>query len=296
MIRKLASALVFSVITVAIIAISVGCSTASASKSTDGTRRNGELAASTVKNSENNESKLATIEIVPNGPADTVKAFYTRLRERRFREAIFLTNLRPAIEGLTDEELRDFQVDFEALSKLVPEQIQINGEIVSGNDATVTANLPNNNNDKLELQEVRLRKENDVWVILTVDEPTEEKIRKEGKNYFHALKVETHQEEARFMLERISKAQIVFSLQNEGRYGEMDELIAAGFLPDDVKTADSTGYNYVIKVADGKKSYFATATPAVYGKTGKLSFVMEPREKGMPKIDSKDNNGQPLKR
>src|SRR5215217_4397971 len=89
------------------------------------------------------ETKGATIEIKPESPADTVRAFYKSLREKRFREAIFLTNLRPAIEGLTDTELKEFQVDFETLSVQVPEELQINGEIISGDSATVTARLPN---------------------------------------------------------------------------------------------------------------------------------------------------------
>src|SRR5258707_792162 len=68
-------------------------------------------------------SKGATIQIDPNGPADTVRAFYRDLREKKFREAIFMTNLRPAIEGLTDSELKDFSVDFEALAGQVPAEI-----------------------------------------------------------------------------------------------------------------------------------------------------------------------------
>jgi hypothetical protein len=42
----------------------------------------------------------AAIEIKPGSPADTVRAFYTKLREKKFREAIFLTNLRPAVERM----------------------------------------------------------------------------------------------------------------------------------------------------------------------------------------------------
>src|SRR5678816_186280 len=72
-------------------------------------------------------TKGATIEIKPESPADTVRAFYKSLREKRFREAIFLTNLRPAIEGLTDDELKEFQLDFESIAKYVPSQLEING-------------------------------------------------------------------------------------------------------------------------------------------------------------------------
>src|SRR4029453_1790779 len=109
------------------------------------------------------EPKGATIPIDAGGPADTVRAFYKNLREKKFREAIFLTNLRPAIEGLTDTELKDFSVDFEAIAGQVPAEIEINGEIITGDQATVTANLPNDDGDKKEIQTIKLRKENEVW-------------------------------------------------------------------------------------------------------------------------------------
>lgn len=72
---------------------------------------------------------------------------------------MFLTNLRPAIEGLTHTELKDLQVDFANLAKLVPEEIAINGEIVSGETATVTAKLPDDDTDELKIQTLNLRKE-----------------------------------------------------------------------------------------------------------------------------------------
>ncbi len=134
------------------------------------------------------ESKIANskakIRIQPNSPADTVRVFYKNLREKRFREAMFLTNLRPAIEGLTDAEMKDLQVDFEPLANKVPADIEINGEIITGNKATVTAKLPNNETDQIELQEINLRRKNNVWIILTVDEAAEAAIKKEGKIIF----------------------------------------------------------------------------------------------------------------
>jgi hypothetical protein len=231
--------------------------------------------------------KGAAIEIEANGPADTVRVFYKNLRNKKFREAIYLTNLRPAIEGLTDSELKEFQVDFEAIAAIVPEEVQINGEIVSGDQATVTAKLPDDD-DKLQLQEIKLRKDGDVWVILSVDEEQEKKIKAEGKNYFFALRIETHEDEARKMLNRISKAEMVYALQNNNSYGEMPQLVAAGFLPDDAQSTDSTGYKYSVSVAADKKSYSAKAEPAVYGKTGKLTFSVELTDKRQPRLTSKD--------
>lgn len=232
-------------------------------------------------------TKGATIEIEPNSPADTVRVFYKYLREKKFREAIYLTNLRPAIEGLTDTELKEFQVDFEAISAIVPEQIQINGEIVSGDSATVTAKLPDED-DKLQLQEIKLKNNGGVWVIQTVDEEAEKKIKQEGKNYFYVLRIETHQEEARKMLDRISKAEMVYALQNGNSYGEMKQLVAAGFLPDDAQSSDSTGYKYSVELAADRQSYKAVASPAEYGKTGKLTFTVELNEKRQPHLTSKD--------
>ena len=37
---------------------------------------------------------------------------------------MFLTNLRPAIESLTDAELKDLQVDFEPLAAQIPADVQ----------------------------------------------------------------------------------------------------------------------------------------------------------------------------
>ena len=238
----------------------------------------------------------AVIEIKPGSPSETVRAFYAKLREKKIREAIFLTNLRPAIEGLTDDELKEFAVDFEAVAANVPAELEINGEIISGNDATVTAKLPNEDNDKIELQEIRLRKEGEIWVILSADDATEAVIKKEGKNYFLGLRIEIHQTEAKKMLDRIAKAEMVYSLQNKGEFAEFAKLIELGLLPSDVVSAETTGYNYALKLAGDRKRYSASATPAVYGKSGKVSLLLDLDPDGKPRMKSVDNGGKPLDR
>jgi len=240
--------------------------------------------------------KGPTIVIDHGGPADTVRAFYQLLREKKFRDAIFLTNLRPAIEGLTESEMADFSLDFAALAGQVPSQMEINGEIISGNKATVTVNVPSDDDGKKDTQQIKLKKNGDVWMILSVDEEAEGRIRKEGKSYFYNLRIETHEQEARKMLERVAKAQIAYTLQHEGVAGTLDSLITAGLLPDDIRTSESTGYNYTVEVLPGKGRYFATATPAVYGKSGKLSFLLAPDAKGYAHVSSKDVGGKPIPR
>ena len=240
------------------------------------------------------EPQGATIQIDQGGPADTVRVFYKLLREKKFREAIFLTNLRPAIEGLTDSELKDFAVDFESIAGDVPAEIKINGEIISGDSATVTANLPDPDSDKEELQQIKLRKMGEIWVIQTVDQEAESRIRTEGKQYFYNLRIETHEDEAKKMLERISKAELAHSLQNGGVYTDLQTLVAGGLLPPDVTTSASTGYNFVLTVSSDKKHYSATATPSEYGTSGKFSYLMIQDEKGIPRVTGKDNGGKTL--
>ena len=234
----------------------------------------------------------AGIEIKPGSPSETVRAFYAKLRERKIREAIFLTNLRPAIEGLTDDELKEFAVDFEAVAANVPAEVEINGEIISGDSATVTAKLPNEDGDKIELQEIQLRKEGEIWVILSADNATESRIKKEGKNYFLSLRIDTHETEAKKMLDRLAKAEMVYSLQNKGEFAEIPKLIELGFLPSDITSSETTGYNYSLKLSADRKNYRASATPAVYGKSGKLSFLLDLDAEGKPRMKSVDNGGK----
>lgn len=242
------------------------------------------------------ETKASTansrIEIQPESPADTVRVFYKNLREKKFREAMFLTNLRPAIEGLTENELKDLQLDFAALAAQIPAEIEINGEIISNDKATVTAKLPDNETGEMKLQQINLRGENGVWTILTVDEAAETLIKKEGKNYFFALRTETHHAEAKAMLNRVAKAEMIYASQNNGQFGEIPALIEKNLLPDDARTPQTTGYVYAVELSPDKKNYKATATPAEYGKTGKLSFRFQSGGAKKMIIEGRDLKGQ----
>mgnify|MGYP001772930757 CR=1 FL=1 len=243
------------------------------------------------------EQGLKVIQVKPDSPADAVRKFYKLLREKRFRDALMLTNLRPAVEDLTEKELEDFKEDFEAISAQVPDELQISGEIVSNNEATVTLKIPDEDTKVLEDKLIKLRKERESWIILMVDEEAETEVKKEGKNYFYQLKIQTHENEAQLMLQRIAKAQIVYALQNAGQFTDIKTLVQQNLLPDDILETKSTGYRYKVVLSSDKKSYYATAEPAIYGKTGKLSFLMQ--VDGVDKqarVQSKDNKGEPLKK
>lgn len=235
-----------------------------------------------------------TIEIKKNAPSDTVRVFYERLRENRFREALLLTNLRPAVEGLTDSEISDLGVDFGQIAGQVPAKMPINGEIVSGNDATVTVNMPNEKSGKTETQELQLKKQNGYWVLLIADPVGEKRVRREGKKYFFSLRMDVHHEEAKAMLNRIAKAQAIYSAQHDGKFGELEALVKKGFVPSDALTVESTGYNYSVARSFDGRTYTAFATPAEYGRSGKLSFALVIRRGVEPELITKDNKGRSL--
>lgn len=241
-------------------------------------------------------SKGSKIKIEENSPADTVRVFYKDLREKKFREAMYLTNMRPAMEGLTDAELKEFQVDFNDVAEHVPAEVEINGEVISGETAVVTANLPGDDLDNMEIQQIKLRREGGVWVILTVDGAAEAMIKKEGKNYFYALRIDTHESEAKKLMQKIADVQMASAAQGDGQYADIPALVARNLLPADIRSAESTGYNFAVDLSPDKKSYSATATPAVYGKTGKLSFHLKLDSKKIPQFSSRDTGGQTIKK
>jgi hypothetical protein len=66
-------------------------------------------------------------------------------------------------------------------------------------------------------------------------------------------------------------------------------LITAGAIPKDLEGPETTGYNFHInKAADGK-SWYATAEPAQYGRTGRLSFYLDASG-----VKNGDVGGKPL--
>ncbi len=237
------------------------------------------------------------IKITSGSPADTIRLFYKNLRERRFREAMMMTNLRVAVEGLNDAEMQELNADFEPLAAQVPNDIEIKGEVVTNNLATVTANLPNDDNGQLEIKSIKLRREKDEWVMIIAEPAAENAAKKEGKNYFFTLRMDIHHVEAENMMQRIAKAQTLYAMQAGGLFADMQTLVSMSLLPTDVQETKSTGYRFSISLTNDGKRYFATAEPEVYGKSGKLSFLLE--SDGSDKktrLKSDDNKGQTLKK
>ncbi len=98
-----------------------------------------------------------------------------------------------------------------------------------------------------------------------------------------------HHSEVQALLQRISVAQLVYGQQHAGKFGDMTNLIGAGLIPKDLEGTETTGYRFRVTVSRDGKSWTANAEPAQYGRTGRLSFFMDPSG-----VRSRDAGGKPL--
>ncbi|MDT5270237.1 MAG: hypothetical protein QOH49_2423 [Acidobacteriota bacterium] len=218
-------------------------------------------------------------------PSDVVRAYYTALKESRFRDAMVMTVLRPAVEALNAEEMKDFQTDFARLSPLVPANFRITGEQLSGEEATVFVMTGDEKEPKVE--PINLIRERGTWVI--GDRASADEIKKRGKKFLFEERMAVHEKEGEDMLHRIEAAQLAYALQNLGNYGDLSALVRAGYVPQDILGTETTGYHFTVNVTADAKSFTAHAEPERYGRTGRLSFYLD--KSGLQK---KDVGGKPL--
>ena len=219
-------------------------------------------------------------------PTDTVREFYKAMREKRFREAFGMSIYKPAIEGLSAEEFDDLRADFEKMATAIPEKVELTGEQISGELATVFVKVKEA--DTVEKAEpLSLIKVDGVWIV--GDRENEAFVKKAGKNFFFNARIDTHHNDVKEMMTRITLAEVVYSQQHNGQFGNMVELITAGLVPKDLEGTDSTGYRFQINRTADSKAWYATAEPAQYGRTGRLSFYLDASGER-----NSDNGGKPL--
>lgn len=213
-------------------------------------------------------------------PSDAVRQFYKALSEKRFKDALMATALRPAVESLSAAELEELRPDFEGMSTDA-DKIQLAGEQISGDRASVFVKLVSDAPSDPPI-EVQVRRNNGQWMIIFNDE-VERAAKRDGNKYFFKLRIEAHEQDAQNMLVNIAQKELVYSLQHNGTFTDLQTLVTERLLPEDVLTSKSTGYNFHVTLSADKKSYTAGAEPAVYGRTGLQSFYMDPT--GIKKAD-----------
>jgi hypothetical protein len=223
-------------------------------------------------------------------PTETMRDFYRMMREKKYREAFAISIYRPAIEGLSAEEFDDLKPDFDrmavAVSEKIPDKVDITGEQISGDIATVFVKVVDADG-KEKVEPASLIKIDNAWVV--GDKDSLEVIKKSGKKFFFEARINAHHDDVQEMMTRISLAQVVYSQGHNGQFANTAELIAAGLIPKDLEGVESTGYRFqVVRPADAK-SWYATAEPAQYGRTGRLSFYLDASG-----VRSGDAGGKPL--
>ena len=233
---------------------------------------------------------LTALAQTPRTPTETIREFYRMMREKKYREAFGISIYRQAIEGLSPQEYEELKPDFDrmavAVSERIPEKVDITGEQISGNAATVFVKVVDADG-KEKIEPASLIKIDNSWIV--GDRENLELVRKEGKKFFFEARINAHHSDVQDMLTRISLAQVAYAGTHNGQFGNMAELITAAFLPKDIEGPETTGYRFqVIRAADGK-SWYATAEPAQYGRTGRLSFYLDASG-----VRSGDSGGKPL--
>jgi hypothetical protein len=229
-------------------------------------------------------------QTTPRTPTETMREFYRMMREKKYREAFGISIYRQAIEGLSTQEYEELKPDFDkmsvAVSEKIPEKVDITGEQISGDAATVFVKVVDADG-KETVEPASLIKIDNAWVV--GDRENLELVRKEGKKFFFEARINAHHSDVQDMLTRISLAQVAYAGTHNSQFGSMAELITAGFLPKDIEGPETTGYRFqVVRPADGK-SWYATAEPAQYGRTGRLSFYLDASG-----VRSGDQGGKPL--
>jgi hypothetical protein len=222
----------------------------------------------------------------PRSPSDTVREFYKAMREKRFREAFSMSIYKPAIDPLKPQEFEDLRPDFERVAAVMSEQINIGGEQVSGDIATVFVKVKEGDAPE-QTQPVTLILVDGAWII--GDKENQAIVKKAGKQFFFNARINAHHDEVQAMLTRISLAQLLYNQQHNGLFADLATLISLGLLPKDLEGTESTGYRFHVNALAGGKSWNAAAEPAQYGRTGRLSFFMDAAG-----VRSSDTGGKPL--
>jgi hypothetical protein len=228
-------------------------------------------------------------QTVQRSPSDVVREFYKAMHEHRFKDAWSMTIYKPAVEDLTAEEMEDLRSTFEEQAAHVPEQVEITGEQIEGNNAKVFVKLPaTDSTPQITSEPVVLINSGGAWIV--GDEANQAIVKKAGRRYFLDAVIDVNQNAMEDFLKRLVGFEAVFALAHDGAFGDLKALVGAGLMSDDVVDPKSTGYSFHFTLAKDAKGFVTGAEPVRYGHTGKLSFWMDQTGK----INKIDNGGKSL--
>jgi hypothetical protein len=218
----------------------------------------------------------------PGPPTDAVITFYRALKEKRYVEGFRHSVYRNAVEGLTPAELQDLEPDFARTFAAIPDKIEPGSEQISGQTATVSLKF----GGAEEPQQVAMVRVGSEWLV--GDKETLALVNSQGRAFFFNARMLVNEGEAYEMLQRIIGAEIIYSRKFEGKNASLQELIRLGGVPRDIEDGEASGYRFALTVSADEKTFFATAVPTSYGKTGKVSFYGD-----FNGVHGEDAKGQP---
>ncbi|HKR21494.1 MAG TPA: hypothetical protein VJS17_02825, partial [Pyrinomonadaceae bacterium] len=172
----------------------------------------------------------------PRTPSETTRVFYQSMRDKKYREALAMSIYQPAMEGLSAQEFEDLRPDFDrmaaAIAERVPATIDVSGEQISGDVATVFIKVLNADG-KEKIEPVTLIQISNAWIV--GDRESLDMVKKAGKKFFFEARITAHHNDVQDMMTRISLAQVLYSQSHNGQFGNLAELIAGGLVPKDIE-------------------------------------------------------------
>jgi hypothetical protein len=216
-------------------------------------------------------------------PSRVVLDFYQALRARKFREAFAMSIYKPAIDALSAQQFDELRPEFEKMAAAVPEQIELNGEQISGDEATVFAR--SGDVAAAQLDTIPLIRVGGAWIF--GDRKNYQIVQSKGATFFPDARIDQHHREVEAVLIVVAQAEATYFAQHGGAYADITALVASKpALKDDVQS-DTLGYTFNILLSKDAKTYAVEAVPARYGHTGRLSYYMDATG-----YKSKDNGGK----
>lgn len=217
-----------------------------------------------------------------SSPTETVINFYRALKEKHYVEGFRHSIYRSAVEGLTPGELQELEPDFATTFSAIPDKIEPRGEQITGDTAVVFLKFDGTDGP----QQVALIRVNGTWLV--GDKDSFKEVSAQGRAFFFNTRILVNEDEAFEMLSRMIGAEFIYSKKFQGKNASMQELIRLGGVPKELESGESGGYRFALTLSGDQTTFFATASPVMYGKTGRLSFYAD-----INGIRAEDLKGQP---
>lgn len=224
-------------------------------------------------------------------PGETIQEFYRLLRAKKYVDAFRLHVCAPAVEGLSGQEAAELEDEFTKLAGDIPEKIEVGGESVLGNDATVFVKVPSG--EKIDGQQpfisipVSLILFEGRWLI--GDRDTQALANFHKSRFFSLSKSGTftvmldNEEKTAKAITSLIEIEQFFAQRNEGKYGTLQELMTSGIVArsdlslmlEQLQDGEYYGYRFEIELAENRKTYTIHATPIQRNIDGRYSYIAD---------------------